>query len=54
MGVSVYWTQNVMCVFVCVFSVISNQSTSKKPLLSDLKVSKYRKLRIWSHLLKKF
>ena len=28
MGVSVYWPQSVLCVFVC---VMSDQSTSKKP-----------------------
>ena len=38
MGVSVYWTLSVLCVFVCVcVREISNQSTSKKPhYVSDL------------------
>ena len=44
-GVSVCWPLHVVCVFVCVFLIvclcvyvclISNQSTSKKPHVSDL------------------
>ena len=37
MGVSVYWPQSVLCMFVCFVCVISNQNTSKKPhYVSDL------------------
>ena len=34
MGVSVYWSLCVLCVFACI-CVISNQNTSKKPQVLD-------------------